>query len=161
MCIVYFRQTLQWKCYRAGILLVLFLLLSLYSQHWKWPQIHSDHLINISCWMDFKFSSDISWVTAMKKSLECKCFQKSYRPVSSSWILFYCSSLCQSLPVLCVVLKRDGETHLEVPVHKHCFLSGSSLLFIWIAWTVTLHPVSTACPPTSESTATPRPLLQL
>ena len=51
---------------RAGILFILFLLSFLDFQHLKWYQICSDNLIKISCWMNLKFSSVISWAIALK-----------------------------------------------------------------------------------------------
>lgn len=62
---------------RAGILPVSFLLLLLHYQHLKWCLIYSDHLINISYWINLKLSSIISLVAPLKKSLKCKCFQKA------------------------------------------------------------------------------------
>lgn len=108
---------------------VLSLLFLLHSQHLKWYQMCSDNLVNISCWMDLKFSSVICWATALKKLLKCKCFQKAYRLVSFSWILLYCSSSSQSLPVLPLILKCYVETLIDEPYPQALL---SALLSLWL-----------------------------
>lgn len=128
--IVYFWQTL-WcieSTIRAGILPVSFLLLLLHYQHLKWCLIYSDHLINISYWINLKLSSIISLVAPLKKSLKCKCFQKAiglFLPPVSYFIILP----LLNLSLFFLIFKCYVETHLDVPCPQALL---SATLSLWL-----------------------------